>query len=127
MAANPQVKSRTITVWALRAILGFVFLALGITKLTGTANMVEYFAAIGWGQWFRYLTGVLDLAGAAMLFVPRLTFYGALALGCTVGTALILSLTVLRSNPTWSAPQNVLVPLVLTSLAALLAWLTRPR
>lgn len=85
MAADAPDKRRTIAIWALRVVLGLIFLAVGATKLTGTGNTVEYFAAIGWGQWFRYLTGVLDIAGAALLFVPRWTCYGAIVLTCSVG------------------------------------------
>jgi len=55
------------------------------------------------GQWFRYLTGILDIAGAALLFAPRWTFYGAIILACSVGVGTLISLTVLRGNPTWAA------------------------
>jgi putative oxidoreductase len=127
MTTEASGKGRTIAVWALRVVLGLVFLAVGTTKLTGTGNTIEYFTAIGWGQWFRYLTGVLDIAGSVLLFVPRWTCYGAIVLACSVGTGTLISLTVLRGNPTWGGPEMVAVPLVLTLLAAALAWLTRPR
>jgi putative oxidoreductase len=127
MATNPNGKGRTIAIWALRVVLGLLFLFVGITKLTGTANTVEYFAAIGWGQWFRYLTGVLDVVGAVLLFVPRWTCYGAIMLACSVGSAAFISLTVFRGNDAWGGPITVFVPLVLTLLCVLLAWLTRPR
>ncbi len=83
-------------------------------------------SAIGWGQWFRYLTGVLDIAGAALLFVPRWTCYGAIVLACSVGTGTLISLTVLRGDPTWGSSAMVSVPLVFTTLAVVLAWLARP-
>jgi uncharacterized membrane protein YphA (DoxX/SURF4 family) len=127
MASTALGKGRTIAVWALRALLSFIFLFVGTTKLTGTGNTVEYFAAIGWGQWFRYLTGVLDVAGAALLFVPRWTWSGALVLALSAGTATLISLTVLRGNPTWGVPVMVVIPLALTALAILLMWMTRPR
>ena len=120
-------KWRTISIWVLRVVLGLVFLAVGMTKLMGTGNTVEYFAAIGWGQWFRYVTGAIDVAGVALLFVPRWTCYGAALLACSVGTAAAISLTVLRGDPMWGGPLTVFVPLVLTLLAAWLAWLTRAR
>ncbi len=126
MAAGAPGKWRTIALWTLRVVLGLVFLAVGATKLTGTGNTVEYFAAIGWGQWFRYLTGFLDLAGARLLFAPRWTFYGATMLACSVGTGTLISVTVLRGDPTWGGPEMVAVPFALTLLAAALAWLTRP-
>jgi uncharacterized membrane protein YphA (DoxX/SURF4 family) len=129
MTANVTSRWGTIAIWALRVVLGVVFLYVGTTKLTGTGHTVEYFAAIGWGQWFRYLTGVLDIAGVALLFLPKWTCLGATVLTCSVGTGTLISLTVLRGDTTWgSGSPEIMVffPLVLTTLAALLAWLTRP-
>ena len=110
--------NRRIAIWVLRVLLGLAFLTIGIAKLTGTLYTVQTFEAFGWGQWFRYLTGLLDLAGALLVFVPRWSFYGALLLSCTVGLATVLSLR--RPPDFWPA-------LSLTLLAATLAWLTRPR
>ena len=127
---NPQPsrrsKSRAIAAWVLRVVVGLTFLLIAATKLIGTADTVEYFEAIGWGQWFRYLTGSLDLVGAVLLFVPRCTFYGAIMLISSVGTATVLSMTVLRGDPQWGDLAMVLQPLILTSLTVALAWLTRP-
>ena len=111
-------RKRRIAIWVLRVLLGLAFLTIGVAKLTGTLYTVQTFEAFGWGQWFRYLTGLLDLAGALLVFVPRWTFYGALLLTCTVGLATVLSLR--RPPDFWPA-------LSLTLLAATLAWLTRPR
>ena len=59
-------KAHTIVVWVLRVVLGLLFLYVGTTKLAGTGNTMDYFAAIGWGQWFRYFTGALDIAGVGL-------------------------------------------------------------
>jgi len=122
----PPPKAQTITTRTLRILLGVLFLAVGITKLTGTANTIEFFAAIGWGQWFRYLTGTIDIVGALLLFVPRSTFYGAVAIACSVGTGAALSFKLWRSDPTTWSSGIVAAPLVLTLLVVSLAWLTRP-
>jgi putative oxidoreductase len=126
MAAAAPGKGRTIAIWSLRVVLGLLFLIVGTTKLTGTGNTVEYFTAIGWGQWFRYLTGLLDIVGAVLLFVPRWTCTGAIVLACSSGSAAIISFTVLHGNPTWGALVMVLAPFVLSSLSVVLALLTRP-
>ncbi len=110
----------------LRAVVGSMFLVIAATKLIGTADTVEYLEAIGWGQWFRYLTGSLDLVGAVLLFVPRCTFFGAVVLISSVGTATVLSMTVLSGDAHWGGLAYVLQPLILTSLAVALAWLTWP-
>ena len=127
MAPSTPGNGRTIPIWILRSVLGLIFLAIAATKLTGTTGTVEFFAAIGWGQWFRYFGGLLDLAAVILLFVPRRTFHGAALLTCTVGFGTVLSFNLWRNDPvTWSS-GIVSVPFVLTLLAALLARLTRPR
>ncbi len=118
MDAAPR-KSR-IAVGVLRAVLAIAFLAIGAAKLTGSQGTVGWFAQLGWGQWFRYLTGLLDIVGALLLFASRSTCYGALLLACTIGTATVLTVV-------FSLHQSPLVPFVLTLLAASLAWLTRRR
>lgn len=110
-------RKRVIAVWILRVILGLAFLTIGIAKLTGTLHTVQTFEAFGWGQWLRYVTGLLDIIGALLVLAPKWGFYGALVLACTVGFAAILSL---------KHPADLLAALTLTSLAAIVAWLTRP-
>ena len=110
---------RTIAIWVLKVLLGLAFLTIGTAKLTGFLGTVGWFAQLGWGQWFRYLTGLLDIIGALLLFVPPWTFCGALVLTGTIGTATVLNIAALHQNPA--------VPLVLTLLAATLTRLTPRR
>jgi putative oxidoreductase len=105
---------RTIT-WVLRVLLGVIFLGIGIEKLTGTMGTIPFFDAIGWGQWFRYASGVLDMAGALLIFVPRWTALGALIITFTVGLGTFLCFTKALYNPTF--------PLVMTLLAGTLVCL----
>ena len=108
-------RQRLTSIWVLRVFLGLAFLIIGTAKLTGTLHTVETFETFGWGQWFRYFTGLLDVIGALLVLVPRWTFYGALLLTGTVGLATVLSLP--RPNDLWPA-------FALTLLSATLAWLT---
>ena len=115
MAPKTAGKVRPIITWFLRVLLGVAFLGIGIEKLTGTMGTIQFFDAIGWGQWFRYATGVLDTAGAILIFVPRWTSYGALIVTCTVGLGTFLCFTMALYNPVF--------PATMTLLAATLAWL----
>jgi uncharacterized membrane protein YphA (DoxX/SURF4 family) len=126
MTADMPGRFKHMTIWTLRLILGLIFIFVAASKLTGTGNTVEYFAAIGWGQWFRYLTGSLDFLGVILLFVPGWTSVGAIILACSIGSATVISLTVLRGNPIWGGPVMVVVPLVFTLTAVFLAWLAYP-
>jgi hypothetical protein len=75
--------------------------------------MVELFNQIGFGQWFRVLTGTLEALGAIALFLPRLRALGAVALcGLLVG-ALITHATV------GGSPVPAIVTLV---VMAIIAW-----
>jgi uncharacterized membrane protein YphA (DoxX/SURF4 family) len=120
MASEKPGKPRLILTWCLRVLLGITFLGIGIEKLTGTMGTIPFFHAIGWGQWFRYASGALDTAGALLIFVPRWTSCGALIITGTVGLGTYLCFTMVLYSP--------IFPLVMTLLAATLAWLAwRPK
>jgi uncharacterized membrane protein len=76
--------------------------------------MVGLFAAIGLGQWFRYLTGILEVAGAILLLIPRTSGLGALMLvGVMIG-AVVTHLFVIGGNP--------LMAIILLAITSLVAW-----
>jgi DoxX-like family len=61
--------------------------------------MVELFRSIGFGQWLRYLTGTIEVVGAAFLVVPLASGASAVALGCVMISATLVELFVLRRPP----------------------------
>jgi putative oxidoreductase len=109
-------KGKTIALWVLRVLVGLAFLGAGWSKLAGTSEMVAVFTKIGFGQGFRVITGLLEVAGAIGLFVPRLTTYAALLLAAVMIGAVGFHLTTLGGNPT--------PPIVLLLLSALIAFLS---
>lgn len=114
---GPAGRVRTITLWILQVTIALAFLAAGGSKLAGTEQMVGVFAKIGLGQWFRYLTGLLELAGAIGLFIPRYAFYAAGLLMLVMAGAIFAHLTVLGGSP--------LPPIVLLLLSAAIAYLRK--
>jgi putative oxidoreductase len=80
MAATQPSPALKISIWILRGVIGLLFLAAAAMKLTSQAQMVAEFQTVGLGQWFRYLTGSLELVGAVALLVPRTSIAGALTL-----------------------------------------------
>lgn len=96
-----------------------MFLAAGVNKLLGNPEMVAMFQQIGLGQWFRYVTGVLEVGGAAGLLMPRYSFYAALLLSAVMIGAILTHLVVLGNSPA--------VPAVLLAFTAAIAYLRRPR
>ena len=111
--AAPE-KALNIALWALQVLVALVLLAAGSGKLVGSAAMVALFDAIDIGQWFRYVTGSLEVLGALLLIVPGTTAFGAVLLACVLAGAVVTHLTVLHTAPT--------APLVLFALTALIAF-----
>jgi putative oxidoreductase len=115
MAKQTSSKIRTVVTWVLRCVIGLIFFVVGVEKLTGTMGTIPFFDAIGWGQWLRYVSGAVDAVGALLVFFPRFTSVGALMIACSVGLGTYLCYAKAVFNPAF--------PLVMTLLAATLAWL----
>src|SRR5262249_29071228 len=87
------------TLWLPRlgAVLAFLF--IGLTKFNNDPHgeWVRIFDRIGWGQWFRYFTGAMQVSGALLLLTRRTLTLGAFMLACTMVGAMIVDVFVLRS------------------------------
>ena len=79
----------------IRALLTAAFAAAGLAKLAGAEMMVQTFDAVGFGQWFRYVTGAIEVGSAIALWTPGLQAYAAGLLVCTMIGALIAHAMVL--------------------------------
>jgi len=123
MASSSSVSSSVSPVqrrivWGIRILLALAFGAAGVSKLAGVPQMVQVFGAIGFGQWFRYLTGAVEVVGAVLLLVPATGFFGGLLLAATMVGAVATHLVLIGGNP---APA-----VVLGLLSAFVAWRQRP-
>src|SRR6266853_6346229 len=85
------------TDWLLRGAAALVFILIGMEKLTGT-TWVKLFEEIGFGQWFRYFTGVVQITGSALFLIPWTARLGAALIGCTMLGAMILHVFVLSTG-----------------------------
>ena len=116
MALSITATNRAI--WGVRILLALAFGAAGSAKLAGVEQMVATFEAIGWGQWFRYVTGGIEVAGALLMLIPATGLYAALLLGGTMVGGTVSHLLVVPGSP---------VPaMVLGLLCALVVWHNRP-
>ena len=107
-------RALSVALWALQGLLALMFAMAGLAKVFGDPAMVQMFAAIGIGQWFRYVVGALELAGAVGVLIPRLSGLAALGLICLMFGAAITNVFVLGTSP--------LPPLGLLAASALVAW-----
>jgi putative oxidoreductase len=92
-------RSQTALLWIAQIAAAAMFLLSGALKFGGAAPMVQLFGAIGIGQWFRFLTGAIEVAGAVLLLVPSLAFLGAAALAVTMVGAIFAHLVIVGGNP----------------------------
>jgi uncharacterized membrane protein YphA (DoxX/SURF4 family) len=53
--------------WILQLLGAAMFFTAGYPKLLGDPQAVEGFETIGLGQWFRYLTGLIEVVSAILL------------------------------------------------------------
>ena len=114
--ASPRVRGTRIAVWVAQIALAAMFLFAGGSKLMGASAMVAMFNAVGWGQWFRYVTGAIEMSAAILLLIPSAAVFGAVLLVPTMIGAIATNLF-LGQSP---AP-----PAVLLILAAGVAWFRR--
>jgi uncharacterized membrane protein YphA (DoxX/SURF4 family) len=110
-------RSRAVTIisWILQIIAAAMFLLAGTPKLMGNPMMVDMFDKIGVGQWFRYVTGGIEVGSAILLLLPGRAVFGAILLICTMIGAILTHFFVLHSPPT--GPVGLLI------LVAVVAWL----
>src|SRR2546423_4751885 len=110
-----QSKAATVIGWILQVWVAVVFLFAGGAKLGGAAPAVQMYDAIGWGQWFRYATGAIEVGSAIVVLVPQCAVLGAFLLACTMVGAVVARVTVLHSPPTG--------PIALMLLSGAILWI----
>jgi len=116
MTYSPS-RGRVVGAWIIQGLLAAAFLAAGGAKLAGVPMMVQIFDQIGMGQWFRIVTGLVEVIGAVALVVPGFAALGAAWLGATMFVAVLTHLFILHSS--------AMPALILLTLNVLVVWLRR--
>jgi hypothetical protein len=113
-AGAAPAKGLNATLWVVQGLLALAFLAASSAKLLGRPEMVALFAAVGIGQWFRYVTGLLELTAAVLIVVPKTTGLGAALIVPIMLGAIATNLFIVHTP--------VAPPLLLLILATFVAW-----
>lgn len=108
-----------IALGGLQVGLAALFLFSGGSKLAGAPAMVALFDAIGVGQWFRVVIGLIEVVSALALLVPALAPFAALLLGFTMVGAIATHLFIVGGSPA--------IPAVLLLGLLVVAWARRDR
>ena len=118
-ASSSKGKIVNVVLWVLQIAAAGMFLMVGFLKLSGNAQLVGLFEAIGLGQWFRYLTGTLEVVGAFLLLIPRTSGLGALMLAGIMICAVVTHVFIVGGSP--------LMAIILLVVAGVVAWGRRQR
>jgi putative oxidoreductase len=74
--------------WMFRGAVALIFVLTGVDKFSD--SWVKLFQEIGFGQWFRYLTGVVEILGGVLVLIPRTVTAGLALLACTMASAALI-------------------------------------
>ena len=118
-ASGSTGKLINVGLWILQIGAAGMFLMVGFLKLSGDPQLVGLFDAIGLGQWFRYLTGSIEILGAILLLIPRLSGLGAFLLVCVMLGAVPTHLFIVGGSP--------LMAIILLIVTGVIAWGRRQR
>jgi len=105
-----------IALWVVQVLLAAYFVYSGF--LLFGDGFVKKFDEIGFGQWLRYVTGVLEIAGGLGLLVPRLCGLAALGMVGVMGGAVATELFLV-------AKGGPVLPAQLLLASAVVAWFRR--
>lgn len=109
-------RAANIGLWTLQVLTAAVFVFAAIPKITADPMAVAGFAMMGIGPAGMVTIGLLELAGAIALFIPRLTGLAAICqVALMIGAVLM---TLVYFGPSMVAlPAAVLVAVVIIAYA----------
>jgi putative oxidoreductase len=101
-APTPNVEGARVDVvdWVLRVCVAVLFGSVGYEKLFPAPGSywVTLFAEIGFGEWFMYFTGGMQVLGAILVLIPRTAVVGAALVGMTMVGAIFCHLVLLDTG-----------------------------
>jgi putative oxidoreductase len=120
---QPPGRIDVLTRWLTRAAVALFFIGYaGLSKFDSNprSEWVRVFAAIGLGQWFRFFTGAMQIAGGVLFLIPRTATLGASMLASMMLGAVVTQVFILHT------PLFALLPAMLFG-GVVAAWLSTRR
>jgi len=118
-AARVAMESDARAAQVLTVILALVYFFVGFAQIAGVPGIAESFARWGYPGWFHILIGVAELAGAAILLIPKAAAFAA------VGLMILMVGAAYTHIQSGEYPMIVLNALLI-ALLGWLGWLRRP-
>jgi uncharacterized membrane protein YphA (DoxX/SURF4 family) len=95
--------------WIARGGIALVFTLAGLDKFSD--SWIRLFQQIGFGQWFRYFTGVVELMGSLLVLIPWTENAGLALLSSIMASAALLLIFVVGRPADSIFPEAILVVL----------------
>src|SRR4051794_14500386 len=111
-------RAANIALWTLQVLTAAVFVFAAIPKITADPMAVAGFAMMGIGPAGMLTIGLLELAGAIAMFIPRLTGLAAL---CQVA----LMIGAVTTTLAYFGPSMVAMPAAVLVAVAIIAYARR--
>lgn len=105
---------RNGALWVVQVLGSVLFFISGSAKLSGDEQIIQTLAATGIGQWFRYLTGLIDVGSAILFLIPALAGIGALLVVPMMIGAIVTHVVTIDGSPA--------LPIGLLIIASTVAW-----
>ena len=116
--AERPSRNGIVTMWLPRLGVAAAFLMIGASKFEPQSTWIRTFNAIGFGDWFRYVTGGVQMLGAALVLIPKTCLIGIGILACTMIGAALIWVFLLHAPGNAPIPLLVLVALIVVGLQA---------
>ena len=107
-------RAAIVTTWLLRIAVAVAFIGFGMGKFRDPF-WVRFFARVGFGQWFRYFTGIVEIGGGVLVVIPRLALVGFALLACTMVGAAVAWLA-------FGEPGNAAIPAIILAMLLGIGW-----
>lgn len=109
--------------WILRGGVTLMFVLFGLDKFPSHpgASWVTFFDRVGIGQWFRYFTGIVEVAGALLVLIPQTARWGLALLAVTMASAALIVTFRLGH------PADAIISGIFCLILAALLWSRRER
>lgn len=103
--------------WGPRIAVAAAFATIGVGKFEAHSSWIAIFDALGFGQWFRYATGILQVCGAVLVLIPRTFLAGIVLLSATMAGAMGAWIFRLGHPGNATIPGLILAGLVIVGLS----------
>jgi hypothetical protein len=111
--------------WLPRLAVALLFFFVGKSKFGAQSTWIKTFEQIGFGQWLRYGTGTIQMAGAIAVLIPRTFLLGIALLAGTMLGAILAWIFLLGASFNAIFPGALLVGLLVVAAEDLVNLFSR--